>query len=210
MQHLAGRGSPNRSLRLSPYWFSSILFPPHWSYKGLRLEPLAPVGGHGRRGLPGLNVHWGISVLHPMRGLALAAILGMAAHAQAQSPAHAQAQSPQAQSPAQTQLNALTGAPAGTRCFKSVKLAQEFATRYVASGICPQLRPMDPGQFQRALEVQKAVDRDFAGEACQVQFSLMMRAGREWLQKDPAGSCAETVRKLSGLKGTNAFRGLVR
>jgi hypothetical protein len=52
-----------------------------------------------------------------------------------------------AQAAAQQELNALTGAPAGTRCFKSVKLAQEFATRYVASGICPQLRTMDPGQF---------------------------------------------------------------
>ena len=135
--------------------------------------------------------------MHPMRALALVAILAAAAHGQAQTPA-------------QKQLNDLTGAPADTRCFKSTKLAQELATRYVASGLCPQLRPMDPGQFLRALEVQNAVDRDFTGEACQVQFSLMMRAGREWVQKDTAGSCAETVRKLSRLKGLNAFRGLVR
>ncbi len=137
----------------------------------------------------------------PRRSLALAAILAAAGQALAQA---------QVQNPAQKELNALTGAPAGTRCFKSVKLAQEFATRYVASGLCPQLRPMDPGQFMRALEVQNAVDNDFTGEACQVQFGLMLRAGREWVEKDRAGACAETVRKLSRLKGLNAFRGLVR
>ncbi|MBO0766215.1 MAG: hypothetical protein J2P50_16730 [Hyphomicrobiaceae bacterium] len=111
---------------------------------------------------------------------------------------------------AQEELNDLTGAPPGTRCFKSVKLAQEFATRYVASGLCPQLRPMDPGQFLHALELQNAVDRDFTDDACQAQFSLMLRAGREWAKKDPAKNCAETVRKLNRLKSINAFRGLLR
>lgn len=135
--------------------------------------------------------------MHPVRSLALIAILGAAGHGQAQTLA-------------QKQLNALTGAPADMRCFKSIRLAQEFATRYVASGLCPQLRPMDPGQFLRALEVQNAVDKDFTGEACQVQFGFMMRAGREWVQKDTAGSCAETARKLSRLKGIDPFRGLVR
>jgi hypothetical protein len=115
-----------------------------------------------------------------------------------------------AQSPAQQQLNALTRAPAGTRCFKSVWRAQEFATRYVASGVCPQLRPMDPGQFLQALEVQSAADKDFMGAACQTQFGLMLRAGREWVEQDPAGNCAETLGKLSKLKATNAFRGLIR
>jgi hypothetical protein len=115
-----------------------------------------------------------------------------------------------AQAAAQQELNALTGAPAGTRCFKSVKLAQEFATRYVASGICPQLRTMDPGQFLRALEVQGAIDKDFVWDACQLQFGLMLRAGREWVEKDPKGGCAEMLRKLSKLKGLNAFRGLIR
>jgi hypothetical protein len=133
-----------------------------------------------------------------MRNLALIAVLGAAG-------GHAQAQTG-----AQNELNDLTGAPTGTRCFKSVRLAQEFATRYVASGLCPQLRPMDPGQFLRALEVQKAVDRDFTGEACQLQFGLMLRAGREWVEKDQGGNCAETVRKLSRLKGLDAFRGLIR
>jgi hypothetical protein len=69
---------------------------------------------------------------------------------------------------------------------------------------------MDPGQFLHALEVQNAVDQDFTGEACQAQFALMLRAGREWAEKDPAKSCAETARKLSKLKSINAFRGLLR
>jgi hypothetical protein len=116
----------------------------------------------------------------------------------------------QTQTQAQAELNALTGAPAGTRCFKSIRLAQEFATRYVISGVCPQLRPMDPGQFLRSLQVQGAADRDFTSDACQVQFRLMLRAGREQAEKDPLGSCAETVRKLSRLRGTDAFRGLLR
>jgi len=132
-----------------------------------------------------------------MRALSLAAVLLVAGHALAQAPA-------------QQELNALTGAPAGIRCFKSIGLAQELATRYVASGICPQLRPMDPGQFLRALEAQQAIDRDFTTDACQVQFSLMFRAGREWVGKDPRGNCAETVRKLSKLKGTDIFGGLIR
>jgi hypothetical protein len=115
-----------------------------------------------------------------------------------------------AQTVEQGELNALTGAPAGTRCFKSIKLAQEFATRYVASGACPQLRPMDPGQFLSALQGQQAVDKDFTGHACQVQFSLMLRAGREWVQEAPADRCVEMVGKLGRLKGLDAFRGLVR
>jgi len=54
-------------------------------------------------------------VLHSVRGLLLVAALGAAAQAQAQTAA-------------QKELNDLTGAPAGTRCFQSVRLAQEFAT----------------------------------------------------------------------------------
>ena len=138
-----------------------------------------------------------------MRGVALIAVVSLGSLLSAASHARAQAA-------AQEQLNALTGVPSGTRCFKSIKLAQEFATRYVASGICPQLRPMDPGQFLRALEVQGAIDKDFVWDACQLQFGLMLRAGREWVEKDPKGSCAETLRKLSKLKDLNAFRGLIR
>jgi hypothetical protein len=132
-----------------------------------------------------------------LRGLSVIALLCAAG----QAPARTRAQE---------ELNALTSVPAGTRCFKSIPLAQEFATRYVVSGVCPQLRPMDPGQFLQALQVQRAVDRDFMSDACQLQFSLMLRAGREWVAKDPERSCAETVRKLSRLKGLDAFRGLLR
>jgi len=132
-----------------------------------------------------------------MRTLAFAAALLVADHAQGQTRA-------------QEELNALTGAPTGIRCFRSITLAQELATRYVASGICPQLRPMDPGQFLQGLQAQRAIDRDFITDACQVQFSLMFRAGREWVEKDPKGNCAETVRKLNKLKGPDIFRGLLR
>ena len=36
-----------------------------------------------------------------------------------------------AQEAAQRELNAMTGAPAGTRCFQSVALAQELARYYL-------------------------------------------------------------------------------
>jgi hypothetical protein len=49
-----------------------------------------------------------------------------------------------AQGPAQKELNNLTGAPEGTRCFKAIRLAQALATRYVASGICPNCVPWTP------------------------------------------------------------------
>jgi hypothetical protein len=151
-------------------------------------------------------------MLQPTRALALAVVLCCAEPALAQSsPAQpSPAQSSPAQAQAQKELNALTGAPADTRCFKSVKLAQEFAKRYTASGICPQLRPMDPGQFLRALEVQNAVDKDFMADPCQTQFAMMLRAGREWVLEDQSNHCAETLRKLGKLKGLNAFRGLIR
>jgi hypothetical protein len=115
-----------------------------------------------------------------------------------------------AQGPAQKQLNELTGAPEGTRCFKAIRLAQELATRYMASAICPQLRPMDPGQFLSALNAQGAIDRDFTGDACQLQFGLMFRAGREWIANNPQKNCSEVLSKLQKLKSTNPFRGLIR
>src|SRR5262245_6092973 len=101
-----------------------------------------------------------------------------------------------AQGPAQKELNQLTGAPEGTRCFKGIRLAQTLATRYVASGMCPQLRPMDPGQFLIALDAQRAIDRDFTGDACQLQFSLMFRSSREWIAKDPQRHCAVVLSRL--------------
>jgi len=115
-----------------------------------------------------------------------------------------------AQGPAQKELNKLTGAPEGTRCFKAIRLAQALATRYVASGICPQLRPMDPGQFLMALEAQRAIDRDFTSDTCQLQFGLMFRSGREWIAKDPQRNCAEVLSQLQKLNTSNIFRGLIR
>jgi hypothetical protein len=115
-----------------------------------------------------------------------------------------------AQAPAQKELNELTGAPEGTRCFKAIRLAQSLATRYVASGICPQLRPMDPGQFFGALNAQGAIDQDFTGDSCQLQFALMFRAGREWIVTDPKKNCVVVLSKLQKLDDTDAFRGLIR
>jgi hypothetical protein len=115
-----------------------------------------------------------------------------------------------AQGPAQKELNELTGAPEGTRCFKGFRLAQALATRYVASGICPQLRPMDPGQFLVALDAQGAIDRDFTGDTCQLQFGLMFRSGREWIAEDPQRNCAVVLGKLQTLKTSDIFRGLIR
>ena len=115
-----------------------------------------------------------------------------------------------AQGPAQKELNKLTGAPEGTRCFKGIRLAQELATRYVASGVCPQLQPMEPDQFYSALKARGAIDRDFTGDACQLQFGLMLRAGREWVVKDPQRNCAEVLSKLQKLNSSDAFRGLIR
>jgi hypothetical protein len=115
-----------------------------------------------------------------------------------------------AQGPAQKELNKLTGAPEGTRCFKAIRLAQALATRYVASGICPQLRPMDPGQFLIALEAQRAIDRDFTSDTCQLQFRLMFRSGREWIATDPQRNCAEVLSQLQKLRTSDIFRSLIR
>jgi hypothetical protein len=102
-----------------------------------------------------------------------------------------------AQDAAQRELNAMTGAPAATRCFQSVALAQELATHYVASGLCPEdMSAMDPAQFLAALGQLKAIDADFTGEACQVQMRLMFRAGREWVGEDPRRRCAATAQEM--------------
>jgi hypothetical protein len=102
-----------------------------------------------------------------------------------------------AQEAVQRELNALTGAPAGTRCFQSITLAQELATHYVASGMCQQqLSAMDPAQFMSALEVMQAVDEDFTSDACQVQMKLMFRAGREWIAKDLRRNCVATAAEM--------------
>jgi hypothetical protein len=102
-----------------------------------------------------------------------------------------------AQEAAQRELNALTGAPGDTRCFRSMSLAQEMAKHYVASGLCPQqLSPIHPAEFMQALEGREAVDEDFTSSACQVQLKLMFRAGREWINRDPGRHCPETAAEM--------------
>lgn len=114
----------------------------------------------------------------------------------------------QAQETAQRELNAMTGAPAGTRCFQSIPLAQELATHYVASGMCRQaLSAMDPAEFMSALAQFNAIDADFGSDACQVQMRLMFRAGREWVAKDPRRRCAETAAEM---RDKPYFRNYVR
>jgi hypothetical protein len=103
----------------------------------------------------------------------------------------------QAQEPAQRELNTMTGAPAGTRCFQSIARAQELATHYVASGMCREaLSSMDPGEFLSALAQLNAIDDDFTSDACQVQMRLMFRAGREWIAQDPRRRCATTAAEM--------------
>lgn len=102
-----------------------------------------------------------------------------------------------AQGTAQRELNALTGAPQGTRCFQSIPLAQELAKHYIASGLCPQhLSAMAPAKFMAALKALKAIDADFVGDACQVQMHLMFRAGREWVAQDPRRHCTEAAEEM--------------
>ncbi len=109
---------------------------------------------------------------------------------------------------AQRELNALTGAPAGTRCFQSIALAQALTTHYVASGMCREtLSTMDPGEFMSALAQLKAIDSDFTSDACQVQMRLMFRAGREWVAKDPRRRCVETAEEM---RDKPYFRNYVR
>jgi hypothetical protein len=113
-----------------------------------------------------------------------------------------------AQETAQQELNAMTGAPPGTRCFQSIALAQELARHYVASGLCEQqLSAMDPAQFMGALDAMQVTDADFADEACQVQLRLMFRAGREWIAQDPRRNCAATAAEM---RQRPVFRDYVR
>jgi hypothetical protein len=114
----------------------------------------------------------------------------------------------QAQEPAQRELNAMTGAPTGTRCFQSIALAQELTTHYVASGMCREaLSAMDPGEFMSALAQLNAIDADFTSDACQVQMRLMFRAGREWVAKDPRRRCVESAEEM---RDKPYFRNYVR
>jgi hypothetical protein len=101
-----------------------------------------------------------------------------------------------AQSPAQRELNDLTGAPEGTRCFRSIAQAQEMSRHYVASAMCPQLRPMSAARFVNAMHAFDVADVNFLSDACHVQLKLMFRAGREWIAKDEARNCAQTAKEM--------------
>jgi hypothetical protein len=118
-----------------------------------------------------------------MRLLALAAILLAAGQALAQSRA-------------QRELNDLTGVPAQTRCFRSIAQAQEMSRQYVASAMCPQLRPMSAARFVNAMHAFDVADVNFLSDACHVQLKLMFRGGREWIAKDVARNCAQTAREM--------------
>lgn len=118
-----------------------------------------------------------------MRLLPLAAVLLTGAHALAQSPA-------------QRELNDLTGAPEGTRCFRSIAQAQEMSRQYVASAMCPQLRPMSAARFVNAMHALDVADIDFLSDACHVQLKLMFRAGREWIGRDTPRNCAQTAKEM--------------
>jgi hypothetical protein len=101
-----------------------------------------------------------------------------------------------AQSPAQRELNDLTGVPEGTRCFRSVAQAQEMSRQYVASAMCPQLRPMSAARFVNAMHAFDVADVNFLSDACHVQLKLMFRAGREWIAKDATHNCAQTAKEM--------------
>jgi hypothetical protein len=101
-----------------------------------------------------------------------------------------------AQSPAQRELNDLTGVPEGTRCFRSVAQAQEMSRQYVASAMCPQLRPMSAARFVNAMHAFDVADVNFLSDACHVQLKLMFRAGREWIAKDATRNCAQTAKEM--------------
>lgn len=101
-----------------------------------------------------------------------------------------------AQTPRQRELNDLTGAPADTRCFRSIAHAQEMARHYVASGMCPQLKPMSAERFVNAMHALEVADADFLSDPCHSQVKLMFRAGREWIAKDPPRHCAETADEM--------------
>jgi hypothetical protein len=122
-----------------------------------------------------------------MRLLALAAISLVAAQALAQSPA-------------QRELNGLTGVPAGTRCFRSIAQAQEMSRHFVASAMCPQLRPMSAARFVNAMHALDVADVNFLSDACHRQLKLMFRAGREWIVRDMARNCAQTAQEMGGIR----------
>lgn len=107
-------------------------------------------------------------------------------------PGHAPAQSAR-----QQELNRLTGAPEGTRCFRSIAQAQEMSRHYVASGMCPQLKPISAARFVNAMHALSVADADFLSDPCHVQLKLMFRSGREWIAEDIPRHCAETASEMA-------------
>jgi hypothetical protein len=105
-----------------------------------------------------------------------------------------------AQSPEQRELNALTGVPEATRCFRSFARAQELSRHYVVSAMCPQLEPISPVRFVKAMQALRVADVDFLSDACHIQLKLMFRAGREWAAQDEARSCAQTAREMQRIR----------
>jgi hypothetical protein len=105
-----------------------------------------------------------------------------------------------AQSPPQRELNALTRVPTNTRCFHSIPRAQEMSRHYMASAMCPQLRPMSPDRFVKAMQELKVADVHFLSDACHVQLKLMFRAGREWIAQDEARNCAQTAQEMRRIR----------
>jgi hypothetical protein len=110
-----------------------------------------------------------------------------------------------AQSPAQRELNALTGVPEGTRCFRSFARAQEMSRHYVASAMCPQLKPMSPARFVQAMQALKIADVNILTDACHIQLKLMFRAGREWIAGDETRNCAQTAREMARIRYFREF-----
>lgn len=110
----------------------------------------------------------------------------------------AAASSAQAQAVGQEEFNRITGAPPGTRCFRSVVLAQGIVTGSIVTEVCPRQfkRPMEAEELHEALKALKAIDVDFLSDPCQVQMHLMFRTARGSLAKDRARVCELMTREL--------------
>src|SRR5262245_17081032 len=171
--HLTGRAKAPLNRRAPRRW---------------RSEPLAS-GAVARARHRVIRRLAGFSGAFPMRLLSIGAVLlaglsSMSGHAPAQSPR-------------QQELNRLTGAPEGTRCFRSIAQAQELSRHYVASGMCPQLNPISAARFVNAMHALSVADVHFLSDPCHVQLKLMFRAGREWIAQDMPRHCAETASEMT-------------
>jgi hypothetical protein len=75
--------------------------------------------------------------------------------------------------------------------------AQDMARHYVASAMCPQLKPMSATRFVNAMHALDVADINFLSDACHIQLKLMFRAGREWIDQDRPSNCAQTAREMA-------------